>query len=82
MSELHYADALIADVLKNTRTVAMPGASPNWVRPSNFVVKYLQGKGYTVHPINPGHAGKEICGAHDLWGFGVCARPHRYGGHF
>jgi len=38
----------------------MAGTSPNWVRPSNFAMKYLLGKGYKVHPINPGHAGKEI----------------------
>lgn len=60
MSELHYDDELMQRVLKNTRTIAMAGASPNWVRPSNFAMKYLLGKGYQVHPINPGHAGKEI----------------------
>lgn len=60
MSELTYDDALIRRILKDTRIIAMPGASPNWVRPSNFAMKYLLGKGYQVHPINPGHAGKEI----------------------
>jgi len=62
MSDLVYDDDLIRRVLKDTRTIAMAGASPNWVRPSNFAMKYLQGKGYQVHPINPGHAGKEIWG--------------------
>lgn len=62
MSALVYDDDLIRRVLKDTRTIAMAGASPNWVRPSNFAMKYLQGKGYQVHPINPGHAGKEIWG--------------------
>lgn len=60
MSDLHYDDVVIQRVLKDTRTIAMAGASPNWVRPSNFAMKYLLGKGYKVHPINPGHAGKEI----------------------
>jgi predicted CoA-binding protein len=60
MSELTYDDALIRRILKDTRIIAMAGASPNWVRPSNFAMKYLLGKGYRVHPINPGHAGKEI----------------------
>ena len=60
MSELVYDDALISRILKDTRIIAMAGASPNWVRPSNFAMKYLLGKGYQVHPINPGHAGKEI----------------------
>ena len=32
------------------------------MRPSFFVTKYLIDKGYEVYPINPGHAGKEICG--------------------
>lgn len=62
MSDLVYDDDLIRRVLKDTRTIAMAGASPNWVRPSNFAMKYLQGKGYQVLPINPGHAGKEIWG--------------------
>ena len=60
MSELHYDDVMMQRVLKDTRTIAMAGTSPNWVRPSNFAMKYLLGKGYKVHPINPGHAGKEI----------------------
>ena len=60
MSELHYDDVMMQRVLKDTRTIAMAGASPNWVRPSNFAMKYLLGKGYKVHPIYPGHAGKEI----------------------
>jgi len=62
MSELVYDDKLILRILKDVRIVAMAGASPNWVRPSNFAMKYMLGKGYQVHPINPGHAGKEICG--------------------
>lgn len=62
MSALVYDDALIRHILKDVRTVAMAGASPNWVRPSNFAMKYMLGKGYQVHPINPGHAGGEICG--------------------
>ncbi|MDA0998234.1 MAG: CoA-binding protein [Proteobacteria bacterium] len=62
MSDLVYSDGLIGEILKQVRTIAMAGASPNWVRPSNFAMKYLLGKGYQVHPINPGHAGKEIWG--------------------
>lgn len=61
-SPLIYNDAYLKDILKGVKTVAMIGASPNWVRPSNFVVKYLLSKDYIIHPINPGHAGKEIWG--------------------
>ncbi len=59
---LHYDDALLRRILTNTKTIAMVGASPDWVRPSNFAMKYLQRKGYRVIPVNPGQAGKDILG--------------------
>ena len=59
---LFYSDATIAAILGRVKTIAMVGASPNWVRPSNFAMKYLQGKGYRVIPVNPGQAGKQILG--------------------
>ena len=42
----------------------MVGASPNWKRPSNFAMKYLQQKGYRVIPVNPraASAGASILG--------------------
>ncbi len=39
---LHYDDALLRRILTNVKTIAMAGASPDWVRPSNFAMKYLQ----------------------------------------
>ena len=57
-----YADAKIRRILSMVRTIAMVGASSNWNRPSYFVMKYLQGKGYRVIPVNPGTAGKEQLG--------------------
>lgn len=62
MNHDSYADAYIAGILSETRTVAMVGASANTSRPSYFVLKYLLQKGYTVHPINPGLAGKTLLG--------------------
>ena len=62
MDELIYDDAQMRRLLREVRTIAMVGASPNWVRPSNFAMKYLQSKGYRVIPLNPGQAGKEIHG--------------------
>jgi O-acetylhomoserine (thiol)-lyase len=57
-----YSDAKIRRILSTVRTIAMVGASSNWNRPSYFVMKYLQGKGYRVIPVNPGTAGKEQLG--------------------
>ena len=57
-----YTDSYIRAVLDDVKTIAMVGASPNTVRPSYFVLKYLLEKGYMVYPINPGQAGKEILG--------------------
>lgn len=59
---LSYDDALLRRILREARTIAMVGASPSWVRPSNFAMKYLQGKGYRVVPVNPRAAGTEILG--------------------
>ena len=59
---LIYDDDTIEGILRSVRVVAMVGASPNWVRPSNFAMKYMIGKGYRVIPVNPGQAGKEIHG--------------------
>ena len=57
-----YTDAKIRRILSTVRTIAMVGASSNWNRPSYFVMKYLQGKGYRVIPVNPGTAGQELLG--------------------
>jgi predicted CoA-binding protein len=61
-AELRYDDDHIRRILKSVRVIAMVGASPNWVRPSNFAMKYLQGKGFRVIPVNPGAAGQKIWG--------------------
>jgi len=57
-----YPDALLRRILREVRTIAMVGASPNWVRPSYFAMKYLQEKGYRVIPVNPSAAGETILG--------------------
>src|ERR1700749_5167326 len=57
-----YSDAKIRRILSTVRTIAMVGASSNWIRPSYFVMKYLQGKGYRVISVNPSTAGKEQLG--------------------
>lgn len=62
MSTLFYDDHWLYQILKESRTIAMVGASAKWNRPSNFAMKYLQGKGYRVIPVNPGLVGQEILG--------------------
>src|SRR5437868_3204397 len=62
LDPIPYPDAQIRAILERVRTIAMVGASSNWNRPSYFVMKYLQGKGYRVIPVNPGIAGQELLG--------------------
>ncbi len=62
MNHEHYPDSLLRGILRRCRTIAMVGASANWVRPSNFAMKYLQAKGYRIIPVNPREAGGEIHG--------------------
>lgn len=50
-------DTLLRKVLTQSKTFACVGVSPNPVRPSHFVARYLSLRNYTVIPINPGHAG-------------------------
>lgn len=48
-----YPDALLRRIYGQARTIAMVGASPSWNRPSYFVMRYLQHKGFRVIPVNP-----------------------------
>jgi predicted CoA-binding protein len=48
--------------LSGVKTIAMVGASPHWNRPSFFAMKYLQGKGFRVIPVNPRAVGETILG--------------------
>jgi uncharacterized protein len=62
MNHDQYTDNYIRGILNTVKTIAMVGFSPNESRPSFFVFKYLNGRGYRVIPVNPGHAGKEVLG--------------------
>jgi len=62
MNHDSYDNSYISGILNSVKTIAVVGASANDVRPSYFVMKYLIAKGFTVFPVNPGQAGKEILG--------------------
>ena len=45
----------IRTALETARTVAVVGCSPNPLRPSHSIARYLKEAGYRVIPVNPGH---------------------------
>jgi predicted CoA-binding protein len=62
MTHDDYPDTYLRAVLRKVKTIAMVGSSANWNRPSFFAMKYLQGHGFRVFPVNPGAVGQEILG--------------------
>jgi len=62
MNHDSYPDSYIRGILNTVKTIAMVGISPKDNRPSYFVFKYLQERGFRMIPVNPGQAGKEILG--------------------
>ena len=57
-----YSDDLIKQVLGFVKTVAIVGVSDKESRASHFVMKYMQGKGYRMIPVNPQLAGQMLLG--------------------
>jgi predicted CoA-binding protein len=57
-----YSDEQIKRVLGSVKTIAVVGVSANEARPSYFVMKYMQAKGYRCIPVNPGLAGQTLLG--------------------
>ena len=55
-------DTALRQLLTSVRTIAVVGVSANPVRPSYFVARYLQLRGYRVIPVNPGLAGQSLFG--------------------
>jgi len=59
-------DREIAELLGETRTIAMIGASDRPDRPSYGVMRFLQGQGYRVLPVNPQITGEHVHGEY-VW---------------
>ena len=59
-------DEEIHDLLADTRTIALVGASDRPDRPSNGVMAYLQSRGYRVIPVNPQITGEHVHGEY-VW---------------
>ena len=43
----------IEKILKESKTIAVVGLSPDPARPSHSVARYLQAQGYRIIPVNP-----------------------------
>jgi len=57
------SDGYLQSILVRTKCIALIGVSPNPIRPSHFVGRYLSMRGYRVVPVNPTHAGDTLFGA-------------------
>jgi predicted CoA-binding protein len=70
-----YDDNYIRTILRSVRSIAIVGASPNTVRPSYFLFKYMLERGYDVIPVNPGQAGKQMLGKTFVASLSELGRP-------
>jgi len=57
-----YPPQYLADILKDVKTIAMVGASPDPTKFSYGVLRVLNEQGYNMLPVNPKEAGNEIRG--------------------
>jgi predicted CoA-binding protein len=55
-------DAEIARILRETRRIALIGASNRPDRPSHGVLRFLLARGWAVTPVNPALAGQTLLG--------------------
>ncbi|HEX8214469.1 MAG TPA: CoA-binding protein [Allosphingosinicella sp.] len=60
------SDQDLYDLLAETRTIAMIGASDRPDRPSYGVMRFLQNHGYRVLPVNPQITGEHVHGEY-VW---------------
>jgi len=70
-----YDDNYIRTILRSVRTMAIVGASPNSIRPSYFLFKYMLERGYDMIPVNPGQVGKQLLGKPFVASLSEIGRP-------
>lgn len=70
-----YPDDYLRGILEETRTIALVGISVKEDRPSHSVMRYLQGMGYRVLPVNPGLAGQVVLGETVYASLADCPAP-------
>jgi predicted CoA-binding protein len=64
------SDALLRDVLTRSRRFVCVGVSPDPIRPSHYVARYLSKRGYEVVAVNPKAAGMALFGGTVVAGLG------------
>ncbi len=62
MNHDHYENDYLRGILRDTKTIALVGASHKPERPSHGVMRFLQRHHYKVTPVNPGLAGQSLHG--------------------
>ena len=70
-----YDDGYIRTILRSVRTMAIVGASPNTIRPSYFLFKYMLERGYDMIPVNPGQVGQQLLGRPFVGSLSEIGRP-------
>lgn len=70
-----YPTDYLAGILKEVKTIAMVGASPDPAKFSYGVLRVLHETGYEMIPVNPAEAGKDIRGLRCYASLGDIDRP-------
>lgn len=71
-----YTHDHVRGILERTRTIAIVGVSLDEVRPSYYVARYLNLKGFKVIPVNPRYAGREAFGETVVESLDAISRIH------
>ncbi|MEP0964942.1 MAG: CoA-binding protein [Roseobacter sp.] len=59
---MEYSNQHLRDTLNRVQRIAIVGVSMNPVRPSYYVARYLDLKGFQIVPVNPRHRGEMLFG--------------------